>query len=199
MRSEALALNDVVVGRRTLGRMVDLDVRIDGREAISVAGDGLIVSTPSGSTAHALSAGGPILEPTVPAMVLVPICPHALSNRPLVVPLSSQIELRVRADRSPAVVTTDGREPRDLAPGATVEVSDAASPLRVVSVTGRSYYDSLRVKFGWAATPKYRADEGAGAVPAEPPRASAPPAAAPARAKKAANPRRPTGASPSGA
>lgn len=173
----ALALNDVVVGRTTLGRMVDLDVRIDGREAVAVAGDGLIVATPSGSTAHALSAGGPIVEPTVPAMVLVPVCPHALGTRPLLVPLTSRVELRPRAGSSPAVVTVDGHEPHDVTAGTVVEVEDAHTPLRLVSVSGRSYYDSLRVKFGWAGRPNYR-------------EAGVPPAAAPNRAGGRGAPRK---------
>jgi len=185
----SLALNDVVVGRRTLGRMVDLDVRIDGREAVGISGDGLIVASPSGSTAHALSAGGPIVEPTVATMVLVPVCPHALSTRPLLVPLSARVELRLRGGLSPAVVTVDGRDPADMAPGTVVEVEDAHAPLHLVSVSGRSYYDSLRVKFGWAGRPNYRetapansseveADGQAGA----PPPPSAPGPAAPPEA-----------------
>ena len=181
VRGEALALNDAVVGRRTLGRMVDVEVRIDGRDAIAVAGDGLIVATPSGSTAHALSAGGPILEPTLPAMVLVPICPHALTNRPVIVPLSSRVELRVRPDRERAVVTFDGQEPVDLGPDDVVTVEDAHSPLRLVAVGGRSYFDALRLKFGWAGRPNYRAgaapagrDGPAGSPPAAKPPASSP-------------------------
>lgn len=154
---EGLALNDVVVGRATLGKMVEIDVRIDGQSAITVSGDGLIVSTAAGSTAHALSAGGPLLVPGLNAVVLVPICPHSLGNRPLVVSRSSRIELVLGADRpGVAVVTVDGRDARPLAPGETVEVSDAHAPLRVVSVSGRSYYDQLRLRLGWTGRPVYR-------------------------------------------
>ncbi|MFO0933317.1 MAG: NAD(+)/NADH kinase [Planctomycetota bacterium] len=154
---EGLALNDVVVGRATLGKMVEIDVRIDGQSAITVAGDGLIVSTAAGSTAHALSAGGPLLVPGLNAVVLVPICPHALGNRPLVVSRSSRIELVLGAARpGAAVVTVDGRDARPLEPGETVEVSDAHAPLRVVSVSGRSYYDQLRLRLGWTGRPVYR-------------------------------------------
>jgi NAD+ kinase len=122
---EGLALNDVVVGRATLGKMVEIDVRIDGQSAITVAGDGLIVSTAAGSTAHALSAGGPLLVPGLNAVVLVPICPHALGNRPLVVSVrrasssSSAPSARYRRRHR-------GRPRRaPLSPGETVEVSDA--------------------------------------------------------------------------
>ena len=182
-RDLGFGLNDVVIGRRVLGRMLEIDVRIDGAEAITVAGDGLIVATASGSTAHALSAGGPLVEPSLDAFVLVPICPHALANRPVVVPKSSRIELFVRPERDGAVVVVDGREPTPVAAGEGVLVSDAKAPLRVVSVSGRSYYDVLRGKLGWKGRPNYRgADD---ALPKEAPRAPAsppaPPPAAPAR------------------
>ena len=169
VRDAGFALNDVVVGRRVLGRMVEIDVRIDGAEAITVAGDGLIVATASGSTAHALSAGGPLVEPSLDAFVLVPICPHALANRPLLVPDTSRIELHVRPEREGAVVVVDGREPTPVAPDDIVVVTDARAPLRVLSVTGRTYYDVLRKKLGWKGRPNYRGVEdamGTGASPA---------------------------------
>jgi NAD+ kinase len=166
---EGLALNDVVVGRGALGKMVEIDVRIDGQGAITVAGDGLIVATATGSTAHALSAGGPLLVPGLPAVVLVPICPHALGNRPLVVSRASRIELLVGTDRrGAAVVTVDGRPARPLAPGETVEVVDAHAPLRVVSVTGHSYYDQLRARLGWTGRPEYRGPRAAAVGPRKP-------------------------------
>lgn len=179
---EGLALNDVVVGRAQLGKIIELDVRIDGMGALTLAADGLIVSTATGSTAHALSAGGPLLVPGLNAVGLVPICPHALGNRPLVVSRSSRIEVVLRSDRpGAAVVTVDGREPRALAPGETVEVSDAHAPLRVVSVTGRSYYDQLRARLGWTGRPVYLGPD-ADAAP------EAPRAAAPARPRRARRP-----------
>jgi NAD+ kinase len=166
-RDEGLALNDVVVGRGALGRMVDIDVRIDGQGAITVAGDGLIVATATGSTAHALSAGGPLVAPGMAGVVLVPICPHALGNRPLVLPLESRIELVLPQEPAGgAVVTVDGRTPRALRPGETVVVTDAKLPLRVVTVSGRSYFDLLRQKLGWTGRPQYRG----AAVDPEPPR-----------------------------
>ena len=112
VRDEGLALNDVVVGRRA--RRCGRPARPCGRArgAITVAGDGLIVSTASGSTAHALAAGGPLVTPGMSAVVLVPICPHALGNRPLVLPLASRIEMVLHRDhRGEAAVVIDGREP----------------------------------------------------------------------------------------
>jgi NAD+ kinase len=190
-RDEGLALNDVVVGRQALGRMVEIAVRIDGRRAVTVAGDALIVATATGSTAHALSAGGPILEPTIAGILLVPICPHGLGNRPLLVPESSRIELAFRRERSPGVVTVDGREPRALEVGDGVRVEDAHAPLHVVSVKGRSIYDTLREKLGWTGRPNYRhADDAAGAGPGA---AEPAPGGAPAPAANPATPRRARG------
>lgn len=195
-RDLGFGLNDVVIGRRVLGRMVEIDVRIDGAEAVTVAGDGLIVATASGSTAHALSAGGPLVEPSLDAFVLVPICPHALANRPVVVPKSSRIELFVRPERDGAVVVVDGREPTPVAPGEVVEVGDAQAPLRVVSVSGRSYYDVLRGKLGWKGRPNYRGLDDA--LPPEAPRATILPRVAKATppAAKRARPRSGKGSRP---
>jgi NAD+ kinase len=156
-KREALALNDVVVGRASLGRMVEVHVRIDGREAIHYAGDGLIVATATGSTAHALAAGGPILDPALDAVLLVPICPHALGNRPLVLPGSSRIDIQARGTRATAAVTVDGEEALELSPDDRIEVEDAHAPLQVVRVSGRSFHDRLRTKLGWAGSPNYRA------------------------------------------
>ncbi len=180
-REAGLALNDVVVGRRVLGRMVEVEVRIEGRDAIHLAGDGLIVATATGSTAHALSAGGPIVEPSIPAMVLVPICPHALGVRPLLVPLSATVELRVRADHDAAVVTLDGREPVPLAEADTIQIRDARAPLRVISVSGRSYSDLLRLKLGFKGRPNYRGLSG-DSLDGDAPVVPAPSPVAPAKA-----------------
>lgn len=162
---EWLALNDVVVGRGRLGRMVDVDVRIDGEPAVSYAGDGLIVATATGSTAHALAAGGPILDPTVAALVMVPIAPHALATRPLVLAGGHRIELSARGSRAPAQVTVDGADPLPMGDGERVEVADAQAPLALVHVTGGPFYETLRSKLGWRGRPDY-APEGDG--PQEP-------------------------------
>ena len=146
---QALALNDVVLARDQAGRMVDLDVRIDGRPALGISGDGLIVATSTGSTAHALSAGGPIVEPTVNALVLVPLAPHSLAHRALVLPAGHVIELRPEAGRHVTSVVVDGRLMGNLKAGDTVEVAGSDSPLHLVHVSTTSFYDALRVKLGW--------------------------------------------------
>ena len=152
---EALALNDVVVARDTVGRMVDVDVRVDGKPALGISGDGLIVATSTGSTAHALSAGGPIVEPSVEAFVLVPIAPHSLAYRALVMPATHKLELVLDGSRSPGSVTVDGRPGLTLEDGDVVEVSDARSPLHLVQVSTDSFYDALRTKLGWTGRPRY--------------------------------------------
>jgi NAD+ kinase len=169
---EALALNDVVVARDQVGRMVDVDVRVNGRTALGVSGDGLIVATSTGSTAHALSAGGPIVEPSVDALVLVPIAPQSLSYRALVLPATHRLELVLDATRHPGSVTVDGRAGPPLAIGDVVEVEDAKSPLHLVHVSSSSFYDALRVKLGWTGRPRYLAPNGGRAgAPPEPPAA----------------------------
>lgn len=160
----ALALNDVVVARDQVGHMVDVDVRIDGRDALGIAGDGLIVATSTGSTAHALSAGGPIVEPSVEALVLVPIAPHSLAHRALVLPAAHRLELDLAAGRHPGRVTVDGRIGTALKHGDVVEVCDARSPLHLVHVSTTSFYDALRVKLGWAGRPRYSPTAPAGPV-----------------------------------
>jgi len=153
--SEWLALNDVVVGRQDVGRMVDVDVHIDGRHAVSYSGDGLILATPTGSTAHALAAGGPLLDPTVDALVMVPIAPHSLATRPVVLMGTHSVELSVRGSRAPGQVTVDGSPPDPLGEGDRVIVQDGRSPLTLVRVFGGPFYEALRTKLGWRGRPRY--------------------------------------------
>jgi NAD+ kinase len=155
---EWLALNDVVVGRSDLGRMVDVDLRVDEARAVSYAGDGLIVATPTGSTAHALAAGGPILDPSVNALIVVPVAPHALAARPLVLAGTHRIELSVGGSRAPAQVTVDGSGPLPVGEGDRVEVQDATAPLSLVRVSPGTFYETLRTKLGWSGRPHYGGD-----------------------------------------
>ena len=152
---EWMALNDLVVGHRDLGRVVDVDVEISGRHAIRFAGDGLIVATPTGSSAHAAAAGGPLLDPTLPGVVIVPIAPHSLSTRPLVLSGSHDIVLRVDASRAPAACTVDGAPSVPLARTDVLDVVDAESPIALVRVSGGPFYETLRNKLGWRGRPPY--------------------------------------------
>lgn len=148
-RYRGLALNDVVVGREGLGRIVEVRVRIDERRAVTFSGDGLIVATATGSTAHSLAAGGPLMEPTADTVLLVPIAPHALSARPLVLAAGHRIQLFAGGRHGPGGVTVDGMLPLTLARGECVDIQDAQAPLTLVHPSGRSFYDALRRKLGW--------------------------------------------------
>lgn len=148
------ALNDVVLTRSSHSRILDLDVWIDGRFVSSFRSDGLIVSSPTGSTAYNLAAGGPILHPALPALVLTPICPHMLSHRPLVVPDQATIEVRVRQVREvEAQVTLDGQRGFDLQPDDGVLVTRSPRTLRLVKAATRDYFEVLRTKLKWGQPP----------------------------------------------
>jgi NAD+ kinase len=146
----ALALNDVVVAKRETGRMVDVRTWVNGAYVNTHVGDGFIVATPTGSTAYALSCSGPILHPSLDAVVLVPICPHTLSDRPIVVPASSVIEIEL-ADRfeSRAQVVCDGIVLCDLDPGVRLRIERAAVNATLLHPPGHDYYRILRSKLHW--------------------------------------------------
>ncbi|HQT00433.1 MAG: NAD kinase [Hydrogenophilales bacterium 16-64-46] len=145
---EATAFNDVVVGKGGSGRLIDLDISINSEFVYSQRADGLVVTSPTGTTAYALSAGGPIVHPTLEAVALVPICPHTLSARPIVVSSHSRIELALTyADD--ARVHFDGQTHFDLASGDHVWITRAAKPVTLLHPHSYSYYDTLRQKLHW--------------------------------------------------
>ena len=146
----SLALNDVVIQKWEMGRMLDFETWIDGRYVNTHGGDGLVVATATGSTAYALSCGGPILYPELDALVLAPICPHTLSDRPIVVRSSSTIEIRLleRPDTQ-AQVTCDGVTIGELAPGDTLVVKPADSHVTLLHPEDHDYYRTLRSKLRW--------------------------------------------------
>lgn len=145
-----LALNDVVFTRTALSRMIDLDVSVGDQFVTSVKADGLIVASPTGSTAYNLAAGGPIVHPAMDALVLTPIAPHSLTNRPIVIP--SEREVRVKSTGTNAgnvYVTIDGQTGFEMEEGDEVAISRAARPLRLVRASARSYFEVLRQKLKW--------------------------------------------------
>jgi NAD+ kinase len=144
-----LALNDAVVTRGASARIVDLEVRADGQLVTTYHADGLIVSTPTGSTAYSLSAGGPILLPGVPSFVLTPICPHALTQRPLVLPETARLEIGVDARGSDVQLSIDGQEGAQLQPGDRVAIERSAHPTLLVVPPQRSRFEVLRAKLRW--------------------------------------------------
>ncbi|MBK6453947.1 MAG: NAD(+)/NADH kinase [Proteobacteria bacterium] len=147
---DALALNDVVVAKRETGRMVDVRTWVNGAYVNTHVGDGFIIATPTGSTAYALSCGGPIVHPSLDAVVLVPVCPHTLSDRPIVVPAGSVVEIEL-ADRfeSRAQVVCDGIVLCDLDPGVRLRVERARVSATLLHPPGHDYYRILRSKLHW--------------------------------------------------
>jgi NAD+ kinase len=148
--ARALALNDLVIKGSDLARMIDLEARTDGTRVGVYHGDGLIVSTPTGSTAYSLSAGGPILHPQVPAIILTPICPHTLSFRPMAVPATSVIAVRLLTGGEEVHLTLDGQRGGVFVLNDTVEVRRAPFELRLITSPRRKYYDLVKEKLGWA-------------------------------------------------
>jgi NAD+ kinase len=143
-------LNDVVVTKGAKARMIELAIGVDGRDVATLKADGLIVSTPTGSTAYSLSAGGPILHPRVPAIVLTPICPHTLSFRPLAVPATSALGVRLLTGGEEVHLTLDGQRGGPFVRNDVVEVRQAPFELQLVTSPRRNYYDLVKEKLGWA-------------------------------------------------
>jgi NAD+ kinase len=150
-RESRVALNDIVLTRTALSRMVDLDVTVGDQFVTSVRCDGLIIATPTGSTAYNLSAGGPVVHPAMDALVLTPIAPHTLTHRPIVIP--SEREVRVRAASGNAgaeiYITFDGQHGFALQEGEEVSVTRNAKPIRLVRAANRNYFEVLRKKLKW--------------------------------------------------
>ncbi len=144
-----VVLNDAVVHKSTLARIVEFDVRVDGRFMSRFLADGLICSTPTGSTAYSLAAGGPILSPDIAALLLTPVCPHTLTHRPLVLPGESRIEVRLMTPRDDVFLTLDGQRGHPLATGQTFTITRATCSLSLVQSVHKSHYDILRGKLKW--------------------------------------------------
>ncbi|CAN5324906.1 NAD(+) kinase [soil metagenome] len=147
---DAVALNDVVVQKLDTGRMLDFETWIDGSFVNTHGGDGLIIATATGSTAYALSGGGPIIHPELDAIVLVPICPHTLSDRPIVVRAACVIEVRlIERPDTRAHVVCDGRPLGELEPGGRLRVQRAETPVTLLHMKDHDYYRILRSKLHW--------------------------------------------------
>jgi NAD+ kinase len=147
--AEFTALNDVVVSKSTIARMIEVDVSIDDQFVANYRADGVIVSTPTGSTAYSLAAGGPILEPTVDAFVVTPISPHALTNRPLVVRDTSAITLLVRNPPDEAYLTVDGQSGMEVLENDRVVCTKSKQHVNLLRLPGRTFFEVLRTKLKW--------------------------------------------------
>lgn len=146
-------LNDVVINKGALARMILMETRVDGRYLNTYRADGLVISTPTGSTAYSLSAGGPIIYPTVGAIIISPICPHTLTNRPIVVPDDVTVEVTLLTDHEDVLVTLDGQEGFQLRYMDTVMVKKTKGTTNLILSPKKDYYQILRQKLRWGDKP----------------------------------------------
>lgn len=150
---QTVALNDVVANKGDIGRMIELEIKVDGELIHVMRADGMIVSTPTGSTAYAMSANGPILHPSVAGIAIVPLCPHALTNRPITVSDRSVIEVGLLPPHD-ARIHFDGQARFDARAGDTVRVCRSSHAVTLLHPPGYSYFAMLREKLHWSATPR---------------------------------------------
>lgn len=149
MLMHSRALNDVVINKSALARIIQIEARMDGHLISGFRADGLIVSTPTGSTAYNLSAGGPVVYPSMNALVITPICPFTLSDRPIVVPDDALIELRLRTPKEEVVLTLDGQVGVPIQPEHRVLIRKSRTTFKIVQPTNRNYFEVLREKLRW--------------------------------------------------
>lgn len=142
-------LNDMVINKGALARMIQWAMWIDGKEISIPRSDGLIISTPTGSTAYSLSAGGPIIQPYIPAVIIAPICPHTLSFRPMIISSSSRIKIQMLTKGERAYLTLDGQRGYLMDRNEVVEVKNSDFDLLLISSPRRNYFDLLQEKLGW--------------------------------------------------
>jgi NAD+ kinase len=147
--ADHIVLNDIVITKGAMSRIIEISVTVGDSPVTRVRADGLIIASPTGSTAYNLAAGGPIVHPAVDAMLLTPIAPHTLTNRPVVIPASSEVHLRPIMEGNEVFVTFDGQSGFPLQPGDLVSVRRAPRPLRIIKSAERTYFDLLREKLKW--------------------------------------------------
>lgn len=152
---DSTALNEAVISRSSLSRLISIKLNINGEDVATYRADGLIISTPLGSTAHALSAGGPILTPDLNAFIIVPICPHTLTNRPLVVSGDAKIEMEVLSPLNETGITVDGQIFVRLEMGDKVKVERSETEIHMIDIGTRTFYSVLREKLNWGGQPNY--------------------------------------------
>jgi NAD+ kinase len=152
--SAIVALNDIVIDKSRSSRAIDIETHINGTFAVTYRGDGLIISSPTGSTAYALSNGGPIVTPTSRVLGITPISPHTLSGRPLIVPDESIIRIIAKSSGEEVLVSADGQEELYLPPPVEIVVKKSAFSMKLVKSLNDSYFDTLRAKLHWGRDPR---------------------------------------------
>lgn len=145
----AFAVNDVVIHRSQNNSLVQLEIRVDGVHINTFESDGLIIATPTGSTAYSLAAGGPIVTPSIGAVVLTPICPHTISNRPIILSAESEIEIQYLSPYDPLEVTFDGMGMNQLETGDILKIKRHEKLFKMVALKRHDYFSTLRTKLGW--------------------------------------------------
>jgi NAD+ kinase len=151
-----VALNDAVVSHSGKVKLLSLSAKSGNKFISRFWADGLIVATPTGSTAYSLSAGGPLLDPSVEVIVLTPICPHALTERPIILPADKELEIQVDEKRPPALVTVDGKAQLKLLSGDKVVIGRSRHKTRILKLGDGNHFDALRSKLSWSYKPEYK-------------------------------------------
>jgi NAD+ kinase len=148
-RIRQAALNDIVISRGAVSRLIELDVSVDGEPVTRYRCDGLVVSSPTGSTAYSLAAGGAVVFPTADVFALTPICPHTLSNRSLILPLTSAIRVKAISPQPATVLSADGQMVSELSAGDVVTIRRSQSTVRLMHLADSSFFEALRRKLHW--------------------------------------------------
>ena len=151
--SEYTVLNDAVISKGAFARLVSLEVSVDGGFLTAIRADGLILSTPTGSTAYSLSAGGPIIHPAIHCFVMTPICPHTLSNRPIAIPDASVVRVKVLSESEGMSLSLDGQVVTPLLRNDVIEVRKAKRRIKIIKHPTKDYYEILRTKLKWGNLP----------------------------------------------
>lgn len=143
-------LNDIVINRGALARLADIEAHINDHYLTTFRSDGLILATPTGSTAYSLAAGGPVIHPDVPGIIITPICPFTLTNRPLIIPDSIRITLKLARGAADIMLTFDGQKGLDISDRHTIHVHKSPHPLNMITLPGQHYFDVLKAKLRWS-------------------------------------------------
>ena len=147
-KKEIFAFNDIVFMRKTMSRMINIEANVNGKLLNKFYGDGLIISTPTGSTAYNLSAGGPVVFPLTEAFILTPICPHSLTQRPLVLPVDFEITFNIKEEEG-ALIVIDGQETYEIKPKDNLKIKIASNSVKLIHRVERNYFEVLREKLNW--------------------------------------------------